>query len=55
MGVCQCDTDSESAHGTHASIPLADMTEDEFLYTSNIDMVGYFMLFLYTQTTKHAD
>ena len=47
--------DSESVHSAHANIPLADMTEGKFLRISSRDMAGYFLLFLYTQATKHAD
>ena len=50
---CQCGTDSVWC--THANVPLADMTEGEFFRISSIHMAGYFMLFLYTHATKHAD
>ena len=40
---CQCGSDSESTRSTH--VPLADITEGEFLCISSIDMAGYFVLF----------
>ena len=38
----------------HANVPLADMTEGEFLRIRSIDMAGYFVLFFYTRATKHV-